>query len=263
MTVPESNNNIDFNSNYRMSVQVCLNGLSFLIIDEDSSLIHFNQEIDFQNTLNPDEVLNEIERAFKDYSELQIPLKEVTVIHQNTLFSLVPKPVFQENSPEDYLKFNNRLLPTDFVAYDLPDAYDFAVVYVPLTNVNNYFFDSYGSFTYLHSATVFIENTLSVERNGNPIKMFVKLYTEQMDVLVTSGRQIELFNSFQYETPHDFIYYILFIAEQLQLNPEIFSLQLSGKVSEKDPYFDIAYTYIRNVSIANENQPGSPLLHII
>lgn len=263
MTAPKTNNNIDLNSNYRMSVQVCLNGLSFYIINEYNSEVYFKKEIHFEKNLNPDEVLDEIKSAFKDFEELQTPLKEVQVIHQNTLFSLVPKAVFQEETPEDYLNLNNRLLPTDYIAYDLAETYDFVVVYVPLTNVNNYFFDIYGSFTYLHSSTVFIESTLSNERNGNPLKMFVNLHKEQIDVLVTSGKNIQLFNSFQYTTPQDFIYYILFIAEQLQLNPETFQLQLSGKISKEDSYFEIAYTYIRNVSITNESQPNSPLLQLV
>lgn len=261
MTKPESNNTIDFNSNYRLSVQVSLNGLSFYIWDEDASAIHFKKEIDFSETLNPDEVLNEIEKAYNQFEELQIPLKDVQVIHQNNLFSLVPKAIFQEEHLKHYLKFNTRLFPTDFVAFDSPDSYDFVVVYVPLTNVNNHFFDRYGSFTFLHSSTVFIEKTLLKERNDHNLKLNVHLYKEQMDVLVTAGKNIQLFNSFQYSTPEDFIYYILFIAEQLQLNPEIVPLQLSGKISKKDAYFDIAYTYIRNITIEKEN--SSKTLHIV
>ncbi len=261
MTKPASNNSIDFNSNNKLSVQVSLTGLSFFIRDEESGTFFFEKQIDFTETRNPDEVLNEIENTYNQFEELQSTIKEVTVIHQNTLFSLVPKALFQENNLEDYLKFNSRLLATDYVAFDYPEAHEFVVVYVPLTNVNNYFFEKYGSFTFLHSSTVFIEKTLSEERNDHSLKMFVKLYKNQMDVLVTSGKQIQLFNSFTYSTPEDFIYYILFIAEQLQLNPETFQLQLSGCISKEDSFYNIAYTYIRNVSIENEDKLNS--LHII
>lgn len=261
MTKPASNNKIDLNSNNRLSVQVSLNGLSFFIRDEESGTSLFEKQIDFEETLNPDGVLNEIESAYNQFEELQLPLKEVTVIHQNTLFSLVPKALFKEDNLEEYLKFNSRLLATDYVAFDSPDAHEFVIVYVPLTNVNNYFFDTYGSFTFLHSSTVFIEKILSEERNDNSLKMFMKLYKNQMDVLVTSGKQIQLFNSFTHSTPEDFIYYILFIAEQLQLNPETFQLQLSGCISKDDSFYDIAYKYIRNVSLENQDKPNS--LHII
>jgi len=55
------------------------------------------------------------------------------------------------------------------------------------------------------------------------------------------------FNSFDYNTPEDFIYYILFTAEQLQLNPENFKLEIIGDFTETDAYYTIVYKFIRNV----------------
>jgi len=57
-----------------------------------------------------------------------------------------------------------------------------------------------------------------------------------------------LFNSFEYNTPEDFIYYILFTAEQMGMNPESFKLELLGTITEKDPFFAIAYKYVRHIS---------------
>jgi hypothetical protein len=34
--------------------------------------------------------------------------------------------------------------------------------------------------------------------------------------------EVVIFNSFDYQTPEDFIYYVLFTAEQLSLNPKTF-----------------------------------------
>ena len=47
----------------------------------------------------------------------------------------------------------------------------------------------------------------------------------------------------------DAIYYVLFAAEQLGLNPEKFELLLSGLVSKESELYEIAYTYIRKVSL--------------
>ena len=58
-----------------------------------------------------------------------------------------------------------------------------------------------------------------------------------------------MYNTFDYTTKEDFIYYLLFTAEQLGLNPEEFPLVLLGNVTKEDELFKIAYTYIRNVSI--------------
>lgn len=261
MTPTEPNKKKDYGSKYKLSVQVSLNGLSFLVIDDEASTVYFTKTVHFKDTCTPDEVLIDIENIFNLNNELNIPVKEVTVIHQNALYALVPKPVFQEDTPEVYLKLNSRVYPTDFVAFDTLDTFDIVNVYVPLVNVNNYFFDHYDSFTFLHSSTTFIESTLSKERIGGPLKMHVQLHKNQIDILVTNGKKVQFCNSFNYTTPEDFIYYILFTAEQLQLNPETLLLQLSGAITENDAYFDIAYTYIRHVAVINNEQ--NPSFHTL
>ena len=76
--------------------------------------------------------------------------------------------------------------------------------------------------------------------------------------MIVQNQKLILYNSFEYKTPQDFIYYILFTAEQLQLNPENFVLKLIGKIDETDELFKICYKYIRNVSLLNiENQSNN------
>jgi hypothetical protein len=40
--------------------------------------------------------------------------------------------------------------------------------------------------------------------------------------IIIQNQKLLFFNSFDYQTPEDFIYYVLFTAEQLSLNPENF-----------------------------------------
>lgn len=61
------------------------------------------------------------------------------------------------------------------------------------------------------------------------------------------------FNSFQYQTAQDFIYYILFTYEQLELNTESNPLYLIGRVDTDDSYYEQAYTYIREVNVVDNN----------
>ena len=88
--------------------------------------------------------------------------------------------------------------------------------------------------------------------------MFVHASEAHFEIVVVQNQKLLLYNSFEYKTQEDFIYYILFTAEQLQLNPENFSLKLLGKIDENDTFYSICYKYIRNVSLLNiENQHNS------
>ena len=71
--------------------------------------------------------------------------------------------------------------------------------------------------------------------------------------MAIANQKLLLYNTFEYQTKEDFIYYLLFTAEQLQLNPEIFQLKLFGKISKENELYQIAYKYIRNVSLFFEH----------
>ena len=54
--------------------------------------------------------------------------------------------------------------------------------------------------------------------------VYINVYKGNFDVVVLNNKQLEFSNSFYFETQEDFIYYILFVAEQLALNTEEFPL---------------------------------------
>jgi hypothetical protein len=51
--------------------------------------------------------------------------------------------------------------------------------------------------------------------------MTVHFSEGHFEIIVIQNQKLLLFNSFDYQTP-DFIYYVLFTAEQLSLNPKTF-----------------------------------------
>src|SRR5699024_1618624 len=81
----------------------------------------------------------------------------VEVTYAHALYAMVPSSYFDKDHLSDYLKFNVRLLPTDELNYDELEEMEAKMVYVPFTNINNYLFDNFGSFTYRHFSTGFIE----------------------------------------------------------------------------------------------------------
>jgi hypothetical protein len=52
--------------------------------------------------------------------------------------------------------------------------------------------------------------------------MTVHFSEGHFEIIVIQNQKLLLFNSFDYQTPEDFIYYVLFTAEQLSLNPKTF-----------------------------------------
>ena len=143
MTKKRKNNSTDISdTNFKkLSIQVSLNGLSFCVADTVSHQVLLSDTIIFQEELNPEELLSHLIGLFKKHELEEKSFDEVILIHRNTLFGLVPKPLFDPNTLTDYLKFNTKLFSNDALAFDEVEHEDMVNVYVPYTNVNNYIYD--------------------------------------------------------------------------------------------------------------------------
>ena len=230
----------------RLSVQVSLNGLSFLVTRPESGEVVFFHEKILDYSTTPEELLMEIESILFDNEILNSNFQEVLLVYSTPIYSLVPRSLFDETKASEYLKFNSKILANDYMAHDVLESHDIVVVYVPFMNINNFFFEKYGSFSYYHSTTILLKSILENEKYSLP-KMYLHFQKNSFDCVVLKNGELQLCNSYSYKTPEDFIYYTLFCMEQLKLNPETLPVLLCGEIEKDDENYNIAYTFIRNI----------------
>tara|TARA_R100001369_G_scaffold20091_5_gene37071 strand:+ start:36892 stop:37722 length:831 start_codon:yes stop_codon:yes gene_type:complete len=230
----------------KMSIQVRLNGFSFCIIDCNTNDILWFKKRDLGKENSPVKILEEIERLYAEEEMLQHEFNEVGILFSNDLFTIVPAAYFIEEEASTYLKFNTKILQTDVVAHDLLSN-DLVNVYIPYTNINNYFFDKYGEFEYQHNISVLIDAILAKKQDSKEAQIYLNDYNNYYELVIVQNNKLVLANTFHYETKEDFIYYLLFTLEQLDLNPTEVYLWLMGTIVKQSDIYDIAYTYIRNI----------------
>ena len=248
LRIIQANNNIS-DKNLVLSIQAGLSGLSFFVLDRFSEIIVDVIVENFSKQQTPDQLLKAVKTAFNRNDSLKQSFSKVQIIHDNEMQTLVPSALFEEAHLSDYLKYNTKIFKTDFITYDVIQNKDAMLVYIPFVNVNNYIFERFGSFEYKHSATVLIDKILQLEKNNNQKKLYINIQQTHFELIALDGNSFKLFNRFEYKTREDFVYYILFTAEQLDFNPENFKCILMGAVEDNDELFSIAYKYIRHVSL--------------
>lgn len=251
-----SNNDITQKTYKKLSIQVSLNGISFCIFDLISNKVITTMAIPFEKNKVIEE---QLWRTFVDYPILTKTFDEVIVIHDNNLNTFVPTSLFDAHFSASYLQYNTKVFETDFFTHDVIFPYEINNVYVPFININNFLLDQYETFEYQNANSILVKQLLDLSKNKEEKQVFVHLQKEHFEIVVVKNQQLLFFNSFQYRTPEDFIYFILFTCEQLQLNPETISVQLFGNCSEEDPFFKIAYQYIRNCTLLDVSNKASIL----
>lgn len=229
-------------------------GFSFSISDKEDNERKFIVEtltFDVQNA-TPQEQINFLAHSFLENEHLSNQTFEsVQMVHANNLSTFVPKPFFKEENMAEYLKYNIKVLQNDLIVYDAIEGSEMMNVYIPFVHLNNFFFDKFGSFIYKHSATVWIESLLASSDKSEKEKFFVNVENGFFQIAIIKNKELILYNAFNYKTKEDFIYYILFTAEQLKMNPDEFHLFLSGQIDEASVLYKIVYTYVRNVHFLN------------
>jgi len=248
----KTNNTSNKLTNLELSIQLSLSGLSFCILNRDSNTILKIKHVPFEKRLNPLEVLDALKTTLSNEGILDNSYDNVTIIHDNDLSTLVPKTLFNENHLADYLKFNSKILKSDFIAYDNIAENNSVNVYVPYININNYIYDTFGAFTFKHISTILMESILQAEKDSNENKFYVHVGLKHFEIISVQAGELLLYNTFVYHSKEDFIYYILFTIEQLKLDPETLNLVFIGDIAEHDALYNIAYKYIRNINFGHK-----------
>lgn len=206
------------------------------------------QECSFDNeNITPQKQLDFITNEFKNNALLNQEFTSVSVTHSNNLSTFVPLPFFNKDNLREYLQYNLKVLENEFITFDTLESAEIANVYIPFVHINNYLFDRFGSFEYKHTSSVLVETLLKENLLNDKTHFFVNVETGIFQIVVLKNKKIEFFNTFNFKTKEDFIYYILFTAEQLNLNPTAFQLTFLGAIEKESELYEITYKYIKNI----------------
>jgi hypothetical protein len=249
------NNLSSFNSEEnKLSIQLSLDGFSFCIYNTVSNKIEVLGSYEFVSKKNtPEKHLELVKEVFVEEPILKNSFKEVQVVHFNNLVAQVPQPFFDKENLPVYLNYTVKVLENDYITFDEVSNANLNNVYIPFVNINNFLLDQYGAFTFKHSSTVLIEKLLATYKNTDNSYVFINVMQQQFEIVVLINGKFQLYNFFNFSTKEDFIYYILFVAEQLNLNPEEFKIILMGDIEKESQLYDILYQYVRHISFFNPN----------
>ena len=242
---------------YSLSIQLSLNGFSFCIASAEGKIVTNFKETNKEGLYTEQELYKQVVSFFNTKPELQAKFTNVEVIYHNDLFSLVPQELFDDNNKRSYLNYSVKTLATDYISHDSIKNTDIISVFIPYININNFLIDQLGEFNYQHSSSLLISHAVSLDKTNNKEKVYLHFSDNLFEVIITKGSELLLFNTFNFVTNQDVLYYVLFCMEQLSLSPNEIELTLLSTI-ESDLY-DLIYTYVRSVNKTNTD--NKLLLH--
>lgn len=243
--------NINYSKSH-LSIQFNLNGLVYCVFDKELIDVVLLKEYEFEKRAQTPELLLEyVKNIYELDPELEQNYDSVNVTHKNSLATIVPESLYDKEYHTDFLKYSVKVLKNDFISVDSISESESKNVYIPFKLINEFLAKKYEDFVYAHASSLLVSSLLKYQKHSLNKYFFVNVSKNIIDIVYLANNKLHFYNSFMFYTKEDFLYYILFSLEQLQLNPDEQKLTFLGDIDKKSPLFTIVYTYVRNIDFLN------------
>ncbi len=234
---------------YSLSTQLSPGGFSFSIFHTGLNKYLSLEAVDWDLTSNGSELAERLEQYFKTHEWLNLNFPSVLLYYEAPHTTLVPAPLFDHNHVGQIARFNFHVPDNHMILTDKIQTLDAYLIYSVPEILMRKLLDLIPEFKIFSHAGSYIELLLTRHKNLQPNKlMFVNIRSGSFDIFITAGKKLLFHNAFVYSSKEDVIYYVIFVMEQLSINPEETEVFLSGIIDRDSRLFEIMFKYVRHIS---------------
>lgn len=230
-------------ANYSLFVQLSETHVSWCILDNEK-----NKYVVIES------FASYLQEIAENIPWIKQPFGYVGLMIENNRSTLIPVPLFDPEEKKSYLDFIHEEDDATETLYDKLHQLEIVNVYgasAKLIEAGLQIFP--GAKTFHHSSALIQSIWMNYKNRINRKKVFIHVRENDFDLLIFDGKQLNYYNAFHFQAPTDLIYYVIFVMEQLTLNPEETEVVLMGKVEKESELYELLYKYIRNIEFVKRN----------
>lgn len=161
--------------------------------------------------------------------------------------TIVPNAFYTDSEKAKLLNFNFNTEEPEIIYSDKIRQIDAHILYSIEKRTVDFLSGFFSDKIFHHSTNSLIEGIILQNKNNTEIIVTVNVSHITFDLIITEGKRLHYCNNFSYQSTEDFMYYILFACEQLQLNPESTPFYFSGMIEKNSALYLLAQKYIRHI----------------
>jgi hypothetical protein len=242
-------------SEYTLSIMVSRRTIRFCAVDVHESRCLLLEDYRGSNIYTEDELLKAIQELYERHNLLKAGYwAKVQLAFRATPFTWVPAGLFDMYRCDEYLQHaidTEALLENDTTRFAESNALGAFCIFKASSDVASYLQNNYlnQSVNIYHQAHVFAEAIMRNTALGNLPENGLHVYGEAKYLLIIAvkGGQVKLINQFPIFTPEDFVYFILFALDELQMPPHGTPILLYGEISPSAKSIEILRKYVKDL----------------
>ncbi|MHA7877809.1 MAG: DUF3822 family protein [Bacteroidota bacterium] len=200
------------------------------------------------------ERIQAIEQLYQDHPILVAKdWSAVTLCIDNQQYALIPQTLFQEQQLSDYLSFSCPI-GSDAMGHFTHHSLDVTVAFAIDSRLLNWFKATYKhtSLQIMHQASSLIQGTwkyLQGKSLSKEPKTLVFVEADSLHIMVMQSNHLIYYNRFVYANFEEFLYYILIVMRNLQLDTSEHEVILGGNIKKRSRAYKKIGHYIRKLRL--------------
>ncbi len=242
-------------SKYSLSIELSLSGFSYSILDTNTNTFIGFEHYGFKSPSNGYPGIIKIIKDIKNKNELlSKPYKNTYVLFTNEKSTLIPLELFREDKKETYLKFNHPITKEDIVLFEKLFNLKACNIFAVSGQLKEFLEKEFPGTKLGHHSGSLIENII-FQNNEKENNIYLHVSQDYyFDILFVKGKRLEFYNNFSYQNAEDFVYYILYVFQQLKLDTEKQKFTVLGNISKQSEEMKLLATYFKNILYGNRNE---------
>ena len=235
---------VEQSSNYKMTIQFSLGGLSFALLDTRTKCIIGLEchQTDFADGLETFPVL---ERALDSKELNNSTLQSVTCLIDERTNIIIPEPLHHSEDDGVLLGFHHQIPSGSMEMTDRIEMIHGVNRFVLPKALHDSILSRWEKVTITHSSSVFIDSSLNYAPEGKAA--FVNVRSRDFDMLIVDDGKLLFFNNFKFNTKADFAYFLLFALEQNHFSALDHPVCFSGLILSNSEIVELCSRYIRHL----------------
>lgn len=219
----------------------------FYIISDQQNQVLVLKSYNFPTKTNYVQYKSALQSTLIDDQLLRWSYKGTKISLVGNVSALVPKELFFEDQKNLYLEHLVQADLFNTVQHDYISELEIHNVFSFNSEIHSLLNTYFPRADFYHFGTCLLKSIKGLMQHQTGNMVYINVLQSIFQIVVFNDGQLQFYNTFKYKSTKDFLYFVMLVYDQLNLNQEKVSMNISGELMEDSDIYKLIYKYTRNI----------------